>query len=215
MKELAKYDTARYVIAMDIREYRVTDLPYLYEICLKTGDNGKDATELFYDPYVLGQFYAAPYTHFESDCVLILEGTSQGLQRPLGYILGTSNTRAYTDWFNQYWRPAALALYGGTEGAKSPTETAIRALFAKELTCPPWVATYPGHIHIDLLPEAQGGGWGRKLMDAISRRLAEKGCRGFHLGVSGANEGGIAFYRRYGMQELAQESWGIVFGKLL
>lgn len=200
---------------MDIREYRKTDLPYLYEICLKTGDNGRDATPLFQDPYLLGQFYAAPYAHFEPDCVLILEGSSQGLQRPLGYILGTSDTAAYTAWFNQHWRPAAQALYGGTEGCRSPTEEATRRLFSQDLTFPPWVEAYPGHIHIDILPEAQGGGWGRKLMDAMSRRFAEKGCKGFHLGVSAANEGGIAFYRRYGMQELATESWGLVFGKLL
>jgi len=200
---------------MNIRNYRETDLPYLYEICLKTGHNGKDATDLFYDPYVLGQFYAAPYAFFEKDCVHILEGPFRGLQRPLGYILGTSDTKAYTAWFNQTWRPAAQALYGETEGGKSPTENATRALFATELTCPAWAETYPGHIHIDLLPEAQGGGWGRKLMDALSQRFAEKGCKGFHLGVSGANEGAIAFYRRYGMKEIATEPWGIVFGKLL
>jgi len=200
---------------MDIRNYRDTDLPYLYDICLKTGDNGKDATDLFNDPYVLGQFYAAPYAFFEKDCIRILEGKSRGLLRPLGYILGTSDTRAYTTWFNKTWRPAALALYSGTEGSKSPIEISTRALFAAELPCPAWAETYPGHIHIDLLPEAQGGGWGRKLMDAISQRFSEKGCKGFHLGVSGTNERAIAFYHHYGMKEIAKEPWGIVFGKLL
>lgn len=200
---------------MRISDYRETDLPYLYEICLKTGDNGRDATDLFNDPYVLGQFYAAPYAWFEPDCVLILEGEHQGLTRPLGYILGTSDTAAYTDWFNRRWRPAAKALYQGAEGNKSPTEAAIRELFSRTLLLPPWAAEYPGHIHIDLLPEAQGGGWGRKLMDVLSERFIQKGCRGFHLGVSGANEGGIAFYRRYGMRELSTEPWGIVFGNML
>ncbi|HOJ99559.1 MAG TPA: GNAT family N-acetyltransferase [Termitinemataceae bacterium] len=200
---------------MCIREYRETDLPYLYEICLKTGDNGKDATELFYDPYVLGQFYAAPYAFFEKDCVFILEGDYRGLRRPLGYILGTSDTAAYTEWFNRYWRPGAELLYRGNEGCKSPTEAHIRALFADPLECPAWAEAYPGHIHIDLLPEAQGAGWGRKLMDTMGERFIQKGCRGFHLGVSAANEGGIAFYRRYGMEEISRESWGIVFGKRL
>lgn len=203
------------MIHMRIRDYRETDLPYLYEICLKTGDNGKDATDLFNDPYVLGQFYAAPYAWFEPDCVLILEGEHQGLTRPLGYILGTSDTAAYTDWFNRSWRPAAEALYRGAEGSGSPTEAATRELFSRPLLLLSWAVEYPGHIHIDLLPEAQGGGWGRKLMDAISERFRQKGCRGFHLGVSGVNEGGIAFYRRYGMRELSTEPWGIVFGNIL
>jgi len=206
---------------MDIREYREPDLPYLYEICLKTGDNGKDATDLYHDPYVLGQFYAAPYAFFEPDCVLILEGAYRGLTRPVGYILGTSDTAAYTEWFNRRWRPAAAAIYGleksenAEYGAKSPAESAVRELISQPLECPMWAADYPGHIHIDLLPEAQGGGWGRKLMDAISARFTSKGCRGFHLGVSAANQEGIAFYRRYGMREISQENWGIVFGKLL
>ncbi|WP_304225716.1 N-acetyltransferase [Gracilinema caldarium] len=206
---------------MDIREYREPDLPYLYEICLKTGDNGKDATDLYHDPYVLGQFYAAPYAFFEPDCVLILEGEYHGLTRPVGYILGTSDTAAYTEWFNRRWLPSAAAIYGAAEpasdvdGAKSPTEASVRKLFSQPLECPPWAADYPGHIHIDLLPEAQGSGWGRRLMDAISDRFVRKGCRGFHLGVSAANQGGIAFYRRYGMTEITQETWGIVFGKLL
>jgi len=200
---------------MDIRNYREPDLPYLYEICLKTGDNGKDASPLYNDPYVLGQFYAAPYAFFEKDCVLILEGAYQGLRRPLGYILGTSDTAAYTDWFNREWRPAAEVLYRGTEGSKSTTEEGTRRLFAEPLPCPTWAAQYPGHIHIDLLPEAQGGGWGRKLMDAITARFTEKSCRGFHLGVSGANQGAIAFYRRYGLCEISTEPWGIVFGKML
>lgn len=206
---------------MHIREYRETDLPYLYEICLKTGDNGKDATALFNDPYILGQFYAAPYAFFEKDCVFILEGDYHGLRRPLGYILGASDTRAYTDWFNQYWRTMAVAMYGATldgeakKGCKTPTEEQVRALFSQPLECPAWAEAYPGHIHIDLLPEAQGAGWGRKLMDTMGERFIQKGCRGFHLGVSAANEGGIAFYRRYGMEEISRESWGIVFGKRL
>ncbi|MCX7655338.1 MAG: GNAT family N-acetyltransferase [Treponemataceae bacterium] len=206
---------------MHIREYREIDLPYLYEICLKTGDNGKDATELFNDPYVLGQFYAAPYAFFEKDCILILEGLYRGILRPMGYILGTSDTGAYTEWFNRYWRPMALAMYGvspageAEAGYKTPTEKQVRSLFSQPLECPSWATTYPGHIHIDILPEAQGAGWGRKLMDALAERFVQKGCRGFHLGVSAANEGGIAFYRRYGMEEISRENWGIVFGKKL
>jgi hypothetical protein len=35
-----------------IRKAVLSDIPYLYDICLKTGDKGNDASALFYDPYI-------------------------------------------------------------------------------------------------------------------------------------------------------------------
>ena len=37
-------------------------------------------------------------------------------------------------------------------------------------------ATHPAHLHVDLLPRLQGQGWGRRVMDAISDRLAAAGA---------------------------------------
>jgi hypothetical protein len=250
---------------MRIRDFRPTDLPYLYEICLKTGFSGKDATAQFVDPFMIGQFYAAPYAAFEPRCVLMLEGDRPGFTRPVGYILGTTDTLAFNRWFDREWRPAAAALYPlpPTSGADSPApgpgfpaptdvfqkspvpislnasspgpagaapdpahgapspapapgfEDRIRSLFHKPFEEAPWFAEYPGNLHIDLLPDAQGGGWGRRLMDAWGERLKELGCPGYHLGVGKRNEGGVAFYRKYGMIEVAAPDWGFVFGRRL
>ncbi len=199
---------------MLIRDFELSDLPYLYDICLRTGDSGKDATALYTDPYLVGQYYAAPYAHCDPRAVLILEGEADGMKRPLGYILGTPDTAAYNAWFDRSWRPGAAALY--REGPqKSALETSLRALFASPLAVPPFYAEYPGHMHIDLLPPAQGAGWGRKLLDAFSERLRSLGCPGFHLGVGKGNVNGTAFYRRYGMTELGAPDWGYYFGKKL
>ena len=54
-----------------IRNVEFSDIPYLYEICLKTGASGKDAAGLFYDPYLLGQYYAAPYAFFEKELCFV------------------------------------------------------------------------------------------------------------------------------------------------
>ncbi|RCK78009.1 MAG: Acetyltransferase [Candidatus Ozemobacter sibiricus] len=230
---------------MRLRDYRPTDLPYLYEICLKTGHSGQDATALFEDPYLIGQFYAAPYAFFDPRCVLILEGeVPGGIVRPLGYVLGTADTQAFRAWFDREWRPGAAALYppaplpasteaaattgaapgagapptvaggqGGAAGALPPFAWRIRALFHKPFPDEPWIADYPGHLHIDLLPAAQGAGWGRRLMQAFEKRLQVLGCPGYHLGVGARNEPAIAFYRRLGLQELAAPGWGFVFGR--
>jgi GNAT superfamily N-acetyltransferase len=96
---------------MRIRDYLPLDLPYLYDICVRTGDSGADARPLFSDPNLPGQFYAAPYAVRDQRCVLILEGEVPGGTRPLGYILGAPDTLAYQDWFDLHWRPGAKAMY--------------------------------------------------------------------------------------------------------
>lgn len=199
---------------MRIRDYALSDLPYLYEICLRTGASGKDASELYTDPFLVGQYYAAPYAHYDPRSVLIIEGELGGVNRPLGYVLGTVDTAAYNAWFDCSWRPALASLY--SQGpVKSALEKSLRDLYSSALELPVFYAEYPGHIHIDLLPEAQGSGWGRKLMDAFSLRLRILGCQGFYLGVGKSNERGTAFYRRYGMTELGATDWGFYFGKKL
>jgi hypothetical protein len=56
-----------------IRRAALSDLPYLYEICLKTGDAGKDASALFNDPYLMGQYYATPYLLFPAGICFVVE----------------------------------------------------------------------------------------------------------------------------------------------
>lgn len=55
-----------------IRSYQSRDLNRVYDICLKTGDSGKDATKLFDDPRLLGHIYAGPYVTLEPESSFIL-----------------------------------------------------------------------------------------------------------------------------------------------
>ena len=69
---------------IEIRPYRPSDLTSLYEICLKTGDSGKDATNIYNDPKLLGHFYSAPYAILEPELTFIITIDA----KPSGYILG-------------------------------------------------------------------------------------------------------------------------------
>ncbi len=51
------------------------------------------------------------------------------------------------------------------------------------------VDDYPAHLHIDLLPELQGQGFGRRLIDTLRGALAERGVAAVHLGMDAANTG--------------------------
>jgi ribosomal protein S18 acetylase RimI-like enzyme len=76
----------------------------------------------------------------------------------------------------------------------------VRGLTAGELD------RYPAHLHIDLLPENQGQGLGRTLLDTLRSALAARGVPGVHLGMDPANTRARAFYDRYGFHELPSHS---------
>ncbi len=198
-----------------IRGAELSDLPYLYEICLKTGDSGKDASALFSDPYVLGQYYAAPYLFFERDLCFVAE--MDGV--PQGYILGVSDSTRFETWLDAEWLPPLRQRLARcpAEKLQSTEERGIVSLIMKQrdLSAPsdPLLEPYPAHLHIDLLPSLQGKGQGRTLMNALFSALSNKGVKGVSLGVSGTNTSAIGFYKKLGFSVLQEQEWGLVMGK--
>jgi GNAT superfamily N-acetyltransferase len=201
-----------------VRGAEFSDIPYFYEICLKTGDAGKDASGLFYDPYMIGQYYAAPYLFFERDLCFLAE--LDGI--PQGYIIGASNTSRFDTWLEKEWLPPLRNRYGNypAEKIKTDTEKKVISLFYKkrdlsEKTEDTVYKNYPAHLHIDLLPSLQGKGTGKALMETLCAALVKKNIPGVHLGVGGTNTGAIAFYKKLGFSVLEEEDWGLVLGKVL
>jgi len=195
---------------MHLRPYHPTDLPALYRICLLTGDVGQDATALYADAELLGHIYAGPYAVLEPDLCFVL--TDAG--RPCGYILGARDTAAFGRRLEHDWFPPLRERYPllPTED-HSPEADLRRLLHTSQRGLSIEENAYPAHLHIDLLPEAQGQGWGRRLMEAYLKRLRELNVRGVHLGVDARNLNAQAFYARLGFQVLRAERWGKVMGR--
>ena len=176
------------------------------------------AAEMFaavFDPFMIGQFYAALYAIL-TQCI-----DNRGRNRE--HCSSTVDTRAFNTWSiaNVAASRSDTRLGGGRSGAPRTAMTRLHRFrlrthrFSILLYDQPWFDEFPGHIHIDLMPEVQGGGWGRRLMEAYEERLKSLGCKGYHLGVGRRNERAVAFYRRCGMSELQAPAWGFVFGKKL
>ena len=72
---------------------------------------------------------------------------------------------------------------------------------------------YPAHLHIDILPIAQGKGYGRKLIETILNQLQTLNVQGVHLIVSNDNQNAVGFYQQVGFKELKKLGEYIVFGK--
>ncbi|HUL50995.1 MAG TPA: GNAT family N-acetyltransferase, partial [Candidatus Nitrosotalea sp.] len=68
----------------NIRRCEPRDTAAAYEVCLRTGDNGNDATALYEDPNALGHLYVGPYLKLEPDLASVLEDDA-GV---CGYVLG-------------------------------------------------------------------------------------------------------------------------------
>jgi ribosomal protein S18 acetylase RimI-like enzyme len=74
------------------------------------------------------------------------------------------------------------------------------------------VAQYPAHLHIDLLPETQGQGLGRRLIETLFAELRRRGVPGLHLGMNPENIGAGAFYERLGMHRLESAPDSTMYG---
>ncbi len=181
-----------------IRPYRASDMPALYYICLKTGDSGQDATQNYRDGYLLGHYFAAPYGAIEPESCFVVARTSDDVA--MGYVLGTRDTVTFAQKCEREWFPGLRAQYAmPAADDHSPDAKMIRAIHGgfdtEDLQIVP---DCPAHLHIDLLPEAQKHGWGRKLIECFINTLREHGVPGVHLGVGAQNTNAIAFYERIG-----------------
>lgn len=189
---------------ISLRPATIDDLPAMYHVCLKTGDHGRDA-EAFYagDPDALGRIYVGPYVTFEPDLSFALEDDG-GV---CGYVLAARDSHAFYRRYDADWRPGLCRQFPaptGDAGGWTPLEQVYHAYHNPDYFCPEPYAAYPSHLHIDLLPRAQGRGHGRRMIRHVTRALVERGSPGVHLGVSVLNAGGLAFYQRLGFSELAR-----------
>jgi ribosomal protein S18 acetylase RimI-like enzyme len=184
---------------MNIRPYRPADEPALYEICLRTGEGGRDATGLYADPRLLGHLYVGPYLALAPELAFVLD---DGAGAPVGYVLGALDTERFEAACEVSWWPALRRRYPDPADPRTPDERLAALIHHPPVRSRDIADRYPSHLHIDLLPVAQGRGHGRALMRRLLDALATAGSPGVHLGVAASNERAIGFYRRMGFAEL-------------
>lgn len=74
---------------------------------------------------------------------------------------------------------------------------------------------YPAHLHIDILPEYQGQGYGAQMMEIMLKNLEDKRVKGIMLMTNKDNHGAIRFYKRLGFDALFERWGGVVMAKKL
>ena len=202
-----------------IRSAQRGDEPGAYYVCLKTGNHGQDG-EPFYpgDPDALGRIFVGPYLAYEPDFSLILED-EKGI---CGYALGVRDSRAFYARYEAEWRPDLCTRFPSPKGDPSQWTRVQQVHYCyhhPDYFCPEPYDAFPSHLHIDLLPRAQGRGYGRRMMEQVMERLQRRGSPGVHLGMSVGNVNAFGFYQRLGFRELCRVGSGpdgcIYMGKTL
>ena len=199
---------------MKLRRALPADAPTLSDICVRTGHRGQDARGVYGDPSLLAAMYLLPYLALEPDWCWVGEDDKADSITPVGYIVGTPDTRAFATRTEAQCWPALRAQHPPPAQDDTSLQARLtRALHGGPPSGLPFLDSHPAHLHIDLLPPAQGRGHGSTLMALFIEALRAAGVPGVHLGVSAQNPRAIAFYRRIGFETLQDAGWGLWMGR--
>jgi len=191
-----------------VRPGQPQDRQALFEICLKTADSGGDATVLYSDPDYPGLIWSVPYLDFEpAHCFVVDDG---GVA--VGFVVGAADTVAYERKLAKSWWPELQVKYGQRK-SEQPLDSKVLDYIRNPVPAESaFFDRYPAHLHINLLPPAQSGGWGRKLIEAELGSLRNARVKGVHLGVSSTNYRAIGFYDHIGFTRIVESDGGIWYG---
>lgn len=200
-----------------IRPFRPGDEPALADICLKTADAGADATGLLDDDDLWAEIFVLPYAARHPEFAFVVETDDE---RVVGYIVGTPDSAAFEHWFATEWWPRFAERWPKPQGGPLPASVSrqdgiVRYAYARRGGAQPFGDAYPAHLHVDLLPETQGQGLGRRLIETLEAALREAGVPGLHLVASSDNIGAIAFYPRVGFEPIPSPEGTQVFATRL
>jgi ribosomal protein S18 acetylase RimI-like enzyme len=196
---------------MKLRRALPADARALTDICVRTGHRGQDARGVYDEPDLLAAMYLRPYLALEPDwCWVGVDDRDA----PAGYIVGTPDTRAFALRAEAQCWPTLRALHPRPADDDTSLQARLtRVLHAAPIVTQPFHFSHPAHLHIDLLPSAQGQGHGARLLAIFIDALRAAGAPGVHLGVSAQNPRAIAFYRREGFETLIDAGWGLWMGR--
>lgn len=167
-----------------VRSYEPKDEKRLREICIETSGfsikSKKDREFLYY-------MYNDYYTEFEPEsCFVAVNDNDEAI----GYILCAKDFDAYLETMNKFYIPRIVHL-GFKYNVIVHSEIFAYKLLKKN---------YPAHLHIDILPEYQKTGLGRKLVDELKAYLKAQEVPGVMLSVGVGNKGAIEFYKKNGFK---------------
>jgi len=199
-----------------IRPVASEDITAISRICLLTADAGRSAETLHRHPELPGLVWALPYVLLPPMTArtwgFVLVDTSapdndHTTSAVKGYILGASDSRAHEAATEAEWWPPLrirFPLEGAGDERTEADEKCISIIHrAPDPAHKACLAVSPAHMHINLLPEVQRRGWGKKLIGKAVDHLRGEGIGSVWLGLDKRNTSARKFYEKVGFKGIS------------
>ncbi|MFS4580019.1 GNAT family N-acetyltransferase [Phaeobacter sp. C3_T13_0] len=187
---------------LNIRPANPNDLEALYDVSLKTGHLGEDASSLYADPKMMGHIYSAPYLMLDPELAFVAE-SRDGV---VGFCVGTADTSDFEARLEREWWPALRQKYSKpneeTRSAWTADERRRQMIHVPETTPLPVAGSYPAHLHMNLLPVAQGRKLGGRLLEYWLSKAAPIGVTAVHIGSNSNNTRANQFWHNHGFIDI-------------
>jgi ribosomal protein S18 acetylase RimI-like enzyme len=187
----------------------------IVDICWETGLMGESlaGTGRFEDRRLFAMIFALPWLGFEPEIcrVAVTEGKGPGTpRRAVGYIIGTTDTRAEERYFDRVWTPRIAARIAALDWWRHPESVKQVMRFIKARDAMRGAAAvgdgafeaggpdHPAQLHINIHPDWQGQGLGSRLMASYLAALRERRVPGVFLETSDRNAKALPFYEKLG-----------------
>ena len=189
-------DSKEYII----RQAKISDMDDLYDICIRTGNYGEDARNLYNNHEALGIYYVGPYVAFEQDLAFVLEDKI-GI---CGYVLGTKETKTFFKKMTEEWLPKYQKRFPMPDGDPEKwnmDQKIIALIHNPRVSIPDSLNNFTAHLHIDLLPRARKKGNGRLMIETMHKKLKILRKKGVFLDVGINNLNAQSFYEKIGYKK--------------
>lgn len=182
-----------------IRPYEARDRAQVRRICFDTGYMGEPIGWQWRDQESFADLFSSAYTDREPESCFVADAGD----RVVGYLLGARDAARLGDPVAPlvpHLVRRALLVRPGTAGVlwRSIADGAIEVARTRQLPAELHDPRWPAELHINLLPEARGGGMGRRLVHTWFDLLRAEQIPGCHLGMWAENAGGRAFFESVG-----------------
>lgn len=170
-----------------IRRMRADDIKDVEYVCRMT------AGELSIKDEAVGNRMAKMFsTYYARECYNSCFVLVDDSDKAVGYLLCEPDYRRFREVFRKVDVPAIYKL-NKKSGRRAWTFPIPYTFFS---------CKYPAHLHIDLLPEYQNGGYGSKMMQMLLEDLKARKVKGVMLIAGAWNHGAIRFYKKNGFKML-------------
>ena len=190
----------------EIRLATPDDLAAAYEISLKTGHLGADASHQYIDPQMMGHIYSAPYLNFSPKLALVVEIKGE----VLGFCGGAANTRSFASRLAADWWPELRQKYPKPNEEMRADWTADERrswmIHEPEITPHHVVDSFPAHLHLNLLPAIQGQGFGSRIWQIWKEHAIRLGVSAVHVGANSQNARAVSFWGQQGFERIISKT---------